>query len=97
MADDRAEALADACRERDGHLLDLPVIDYEAGVTVTHAGHRIRVREQGTIAEGSAPLLVEIDGSAVGLIEFAWSTTPVATRALERLRDIPGVSVVDVS
>jgi cation transport ATPase len=97
MADDRAEALADGCRERGGHLLDLPVAEYESGVTVIHAGHRIRVREQGTTGDGAGPLLVEIDGTAVGLIEFAWSSTPVATRAMERLRGIPGVSVVVVS
>jgi cation transport ATPase len=86
LADDRASALAGACRERQVYLLDLPPVGFDPGVTVSYGRHRIRVRDDDPNAEGTGPLLVEIDGMAVGLIRFRRSARREATAALERIR-----------
>ena len=45
MADERAEALIEACCSRRCHILDLPAVEFEPGVTVVHGAHRVRVRD----------------------------------------------------
>jgi cation transport ATPase len=86
LDDDRAPALLAACRERRIHLLDLRPVAYEPGVTVVSGGWRIRVREYLGAPDDLHPLLVEIDGKAVGLIEFVRSERPAALAALRRIR-----------
>ena len=97
LADDRATALIAACQSRGVHLLDLPPVDFRQGVTVVHGRWRIRVREdvpgaqpmprlQGAASE-AGPLIVEIDGTPVGLIEFGRSSRPEAAAALQRIRN----------
>ena len=45
LADDRATALNAACQSRRIHLLNLPPVDFNPGVTVVHDRRRIRVRD----------------------------------------------------
>nr|WP_303652858.1 HAD family hydrolase [Paludisphaera mucosa] len=97
MADERTEALLDACRTRRCHVLDLPAAAFDRGVTVVHDGRSVMVRglDEGPTATG--PLVVEIDGAAVGVVTFGPSPRPKAARAIERLRERPGVAVVLLS
>jgi Cu2+-exporting ATPase len=97
VADVRATALAAACRDRRVHLLDLKPVGFDPGVTVVHHKWSIRVRESGPAPGGAGPLIVEIDGQAVGLIEFGRSSRPAARAALERFRDLSPVPIVLVS
>src|SRR5262249_14021527 len=71
LDDDRATALVAECRARGIALFDLPPVAFEPGVTVAQGRHRIRVRERPDAEDGLHPLVVEVDGAAVGLIGFA--------------------------
>ncbi len=93
LADDRSAALVEACRDRRSHLLDLPALDLETGVTVTHGDRRIRVRDH----DAGGALLVEADGAMIGLIEFGRTGRPAAAPAVRRLREVAGVPIVLVS
>ena len=97
LADDRVAALESACRARRAHLLNLPPVGFDPGVTVVHGKHRVCVRESDPAAVGSGPLLVEVDGSPVGVIRFARTSRPEAAAALRRLRDAAPVPVALVS
>jgi cation transport ATPase len=97
LEDDRAAALMSACRERGIHLLDLRPVAYEPGVTVVVGGSRIRVREYPSALDGLHPVLVEIDGKAVGVIEFVRSERPAARAALRRIRTPGPVTIALVS
>ena len=97
LADDRASALIACCRGRRIHLLDLPPVDFSRGVTVVHDRHRIRVCEYISSSDGTGPLVVEIDGTTAGLIEFGRSTRPEAAAALRRIRDLTPVPIALVS
>lgn len=97
LADDRVAALESACRSRRAHLLDLPPVGFDPGVTVVHGKRRVCVREHDPAAVGSGPLLVEVDGAPVGVIRFARTTRPEAAAALRRLRDVAPVPVALVS
>jgi cation transport ATPase len=95
LADGRAPALAEACRDRRIHLLDLPPAAYGPGVMVLVGDRQVRVREQGP---GRAdPLIVEVDNQAVGRIEFAWSRRPEAAEAVRRIKEVAAAPVVLVS
>jgi Cu2+-exporting ATPase len=72
-------------------------VAFEPGVTVVSGPWRIRVREHPSAGDGLHPLLVEIDGRAVGLIEFMRSERPAARGALERIRTLGPVTIVLVS
>ena len=97
LDDDRAGALQAACLERRIHLLDLPPAGFDPGVTVVHGRWRIRVREYPSAPDGLHPLVVEIDGKAVGLIEFARSHRPAAGAAVRRIRELDPVTIALVS
>jgi cation transport ATPase len=97
LADDRATALNAFCFGRRIHLLDLSPVDFGQGVTVMHDRRRIRVREYAPSADGVGPLVVEIDGTTAGLIEFGRSARPEAAAALRRIRDLAPVPVALVS
>ena len=107
LADDRAAALCAACQSRGVYLLDLPPVDFRQGVTVAHDRWLIRVREYvpvpGSERDGPGPgsgmgsLLVEIDETSVGLIEFGRSSRPEAASALDRIRNLARVPIALVS
>ena len=97
MADDRASALGAFCHSRHVHLLDLVPVDFDQGVTVYHDRRRIRVSEYTVLANGWGPLIVEIDGTTVGMIEFGRTNRPEAATALRRIRDAAPVPVALVS
>jgi Cu2+-exporting ATPase len=107
LADDRSAALDVACRCRGVYLLDLPPVDFREGVTVLHDRHRVRVgecalgagpnRDRPGDASGSRPLVVEINGTPVGVIEFGRSDRPEAAAALRRIRDRAPVPIALVS
>jgi cation transport ATPase len=97
LEDDRSVALRAACVERRIHLLDLPPASFDSGVTVVHGGWRIRVREYPNAPDGLHPLVVEIDGKPVGLVEFARSPRPAAARALARIRALDPITIALVS
>ena len=86
LRDDRSEALADACRARRVHVLNLEAIEFGRGVTVAHDKHRVRVGEVDPSAGRSGSLAVEIDGTVVGLIEFAETSRPEAASAIDQIR-----------
>jgi cation transport ATPase len=111
LADDRAAALNAACRSRRVHLLDLSPVDFRPGVTVVHGQRRIRVlesesesasasganRDRQGAAPGMSPLIVEIDGTTVGLIQFGRSTRPESAAALRQIRENAPVPMALVS
>ncbi len=97
MADERAEALLDACRERHCHVLNLPAVEFDPGVTIEHGKHRVRVRELDPEGGSSGPLAVEVDGDLVAVLEFGRSKRLKAASVVERLQAQPGVSVVLLS
>jgi Cu2+-exporting ATPase len=97
LADNRAAALASACRSRQIHLLDLPPVDFSSGVTVLQGRRRIAVRDSAPVPDGSGALVVELDETPVGLIEFGRSSRPESAAALWRIRDLTGVPIVLVS
>ncbi|MGP0062216.1 MAG: hypothetical protein ACLQGP_01270 [Isosphaeraceae bacterium] len=97
LADDRATALNACCLGRRIHLLDLAPVEFGQGVTVVHDRHRIRVCECMPTDDGSGPLVVEIDGTTAGVIEFGRSTRPAAAAALHRIREVAPVPVALVS
>lgn len=97
MADERAEALIEACRERRCHILNLQAVEFDAGVTVVHGRHRVRVRELDRDSKGAGPLAVEIDGNTAGVLKFGRSTRLKARKALEQIQTQFGVSVVLLS
>jgi cation transport ATPase len=97
MSDPRSMALLDACRARSIHLLNLAPMAFDPGVTIVHGKWRIRVRDQTTVRQAGAPLLVEVDDAAVGLIEFGRSAGPSAVSSLRRVREISSVPIVLLS
>ena len=86
LVDDRAKALVEACRSRRVHVLNLDAVEFGRGVTVVHDNHRIRVLDADPIAGPTGPLAVEIDGTIVGLIEFAATPRLEAASAIDRIR-----------
>jgi cation transport ATPase len=95
IADDRATALADACRARRVHRLDLPPAGFGPGVTVAAGNRLVRVVEREPGQAGA--LGVEVDGQAVGTVEFAWSRRLEAAEAVARLKSAAAAPVVLVS
>ncbi len=86
LRDDRSDALVGACRERRIHNLNLEAVEFGRGVTVVQARHRIQVGEVDSPASRTGRLAVEIDGSTVGLIEFAETNRLEAASVLDRVR-----------
>ncbi len=74
-----------------------PPVDFGRGVIVAHDKHRIRVMEADPAAGSSSPLVVEIDGTVVGLIEFAPVPRLEAASAIERIRKLTHVPFALVS
>ncbi|RUL83945.1 P-type ATPase [Tautonia sociabilis] len=99
LADDRAEALSNACRRRRIHLLDLPPREFDPGVAVEYGGRLVRVRDldDGPLPKRSGPLAVEVDGTVVGVVEFEPGPRPRASEAVSRLRERPGTAVLLLS
>jgi Cu2+-exporting ATPase len=97
LFDDRASALAAACRARGVHLLDLPPVAFDPGVTVLHLTRRVRVLEPAPSPDGLGSLSVEIDGGAAGVIHFERSSRPESAAALRRIRELGGVHLALVS
>jgi cation transport ATPase len=97
LVDDRASALAAACRNRGAHLLELTPVAFHPGVTVVHQRRRIRVFEPDTSRDGLGSLVVEIDGARVGVVHFGRSARPVASAALRGIRESATVPIALVS
>jgi cation transport ATPase len=97
LADDRAVALVEACRNRRIHLLDLHPVGFNPGVTVTLGKRRLQVRDHVQASDGTGPLVVEADGTTVGLIRFGRSTRRQAASALGQIRDLARVPVTLLS
>ena len=66
-------------------------------MTVLHGRVRIRVRDQTATPDESGPLLIEIDGEAVGSVRFGRSQRPAAADALRRIRDLTPVPIALLS
>jgi cation transport ATPase len=86
LGDDRSVALVDACRDRRIHVLNLEAIEFGRGVTVAHNRHRIRVGEVNPAAGRAGSLGIEIDGTAVGVVEFAETSSPESASSVDRIR-----------
>jgi cation transport ATPase len=97
FADDRAAALAHACREREIHLLDLEPVAFEPAMTVVHGGRRVAVRDHGMAMDPWGPLVVEVDGSEAGVIRFKRSRRSAAAAAIRRIKSLANVPVVLIS
>jgi cation transport ATPase len=97
LADERAPALAEACRIRRAHLIDLAPIAFDPGVTVAHGKRRVRVRDYVASTGPSGPLVVEVDNTPVGLIHFGRSARLEAATAIARVRAVAPVPIVLVS
>ncbi len=97
LVDDRASALLAACRSRKLHVLNLPPVEFGRGVVVAHDKHKIRVMEADPAGGPAGTLAVEIDGTVVGLVEFAPTARPEAARAIERIRRLAHVPFALVS
>jgi Cu2+-exporting ATPase len=66
-------------------------------VTIDHGNRRVRVLDDTPTRDGTGPLIVEIDGTTVGLIQFGRSSRPEAASALRRIRDLAAVPISLVS
>ena len=86
LDDDRSAALAEACRERGVHLLDLEAVEFGRGVTVAHERHRVRVGDVDPDAGSAGALAIEVDGQPMGRIEFVASDHLEAASSVERVR-----------
>ena len=87
LDDARSPALREACRARSVHLLDLAPVDLNGGVTLRHGARTVRVREQSLGRGAEGPLLVEVDGAAVGIVSFRKGTRLEAAGVVRRLRE----------
>ncbi len=89
LDDARSSALREACRSRSIHLLDLPPTDLENGVTLRHGDRTVRVHDQTAGRDGGneGPLLVDVDGSTIGLISFRRGDRLDASGVIRRLRE----------
>jgi len=90
LGDGRAEALANACRERGLVVRRPPILALDAEkITVRQGVHTITLRDQAGQGKPAAVpgLVVEIDGEEVGLLEFRHSAIPRAAQAVRQLRE----------
>jgi Cu2+-exporting ATPase len=99
MADERAEALIEACVRRRTHILDLPAVNFGPGVTIEHGPHRVCARDLDPSSDPRmcGPLAVEVDGNLAGILKFERSEGLKAARVVERISAETGASVVLVS
>jgi len=97
LGDGRAEALANACRER-GLVVRQPALVAlaEDRVTVRQAEHTITLRHDDDDENPGQVLRVEIDGQEVASLKFRASPLPRAALAVQRLRQ-RGVQVFVLS
>ena len=94
LADDRAAALAAACRDRSLAVLKLEPTSFEPGLTVRHGGRDVRVFDLPANGDPAPPLGVEIDGRLAATLRFRAGRRPDAADAVARLRETWGVPVV---
>ena len=97
LADDRSDALLDACRARRFHVLDLEAVDFARGVTVAHEKHRIRLDDLHPDRETAGPLALEIDGTNVGHVEFRPTDRLTAGSVIDQVRKASHVPFALVS
>jgi cation transport ATPase len=97
LADDRASALAFACRERSLTMLRLDVLDLTRGVTVRRGRRTVRVFDLAPNGDETTPLGIEIDGTLAGTFQFRRARTPDAAVAVARLKELAGAPVVLLS
>jgi Cu2+-exporting ATPase len=103
LADDRASALSDACRDRSLTQLRLePVADTGGpagafGLTVRHGRRRVRIVDLPPNGDPAPPLAVEIDGVTAGVFRFRRARRPEAAGAVARLKAVSGARVVLLS
>lgn len=86
LGDDRAEALADACRARSITMLRLDAESVSESVVVRHRRRHVRLFGLPPNADAAAPLGLEIDGQFVATLRFRRSRRPAAAGAMARLR-----------
>lgn len=98
-ADDRAGALALACRDQGGYLVATRPIDWRGrGVTAEIDGHRVHVGDSGPVLGDSQGLRVDVDDTPIGLVRFRTGCRLAAAEALDRLRRLsPRLTTVLVS
>jgi cation transport ATPase len=97
LADDRAAALAAACRGRGLPMLRLDAEEVGAGVTVRHGRRTVRVFDLPPNGDPAAPLAVAIDGTVAGTFRFRRARGPEAAGAVARFRELAGAPVVLLS
>jgi Cu2+-exporting ATPase len=97
LIDDRSRSLVAACRERKVHVLNLEAVDFGRGVAVNHGKHQIRVSDADLSASPTTPLLVEVDGSIVGRIEFERIDRLEAASVIDQVRRASGLPFALVS
>jgi hypothetical protein len=96
LADDRASALAAACRARSLAMLRLDAGGFEGGITVRHGRRTVRLFELAPNGDEAPPLGVEIDGRYAGTFRFRRARQPDAVGAVGRLREeAPAVLLSD--
>ena len=97
LGDDRALALAEACRARAIPLLRLDAEEVAEGVIVRHGSRHVRLYGLAADGDPTAPLGLEINGAFVGLLRFRPSRRPAAADALVRLRARTNAPIVLLS
>jgi cation transport ATPase len=97
LVDDRGRSLIVACRERKIHVLYLEAVDFGRGVTVVHGKHKVRVMDADLSSSPTTPLIVEVDGSVVGQIEFERTGRLEAASVIEQVRRTSGLPFALVS
>jgi Cu2+-exporting ATPase len=97
LGDDRAEALADACRARSITMLRLDAESVSESVVVRHRRRHVRLFGLPPNADAAAPLGLEIDGRFVATLRFRRSRRPAAAGAIARLRARTSVPFVLLS
>lgn len=97
LGDGRAQALADACRERGLVVRQPPLVAISADkVTVRQGDQTITLRNDEDVEIPGQALKVEVDGREVAWLKFNTSPLPRACLAVQRLRQ-QGIQVFVLS
>jgi cation transport ATPase len=87
LADDRAQALASACRSRSLPMLRLDAEEVGESIVARHGRRHLRLYELSSSDDPAAPICLEVDGTFVGTFRFRRSRRPAAAPVLARLRE----------
>ncbi len=84
LADDRAQALASACRSRSLPMLRLDAEEVGDSIVARHGRRHLRLYELPPNDDPASPICLEVDGTFVGTFRFRRSRRPAAAAGSRR-------------